>query len=190
MEIKYYGEQCFLIRGKKESVLVNPGDKFPVKNYPRIVLFNDAKAGVATPEVSRVIIIGPGEYEVGGIEINGFNSGSGTTIYTVVVEGLVVGVLGKLNEALSDKKTEKLEGIDILVVDIGEGSGIGPKAVLQLAKKWGANYVVPVGYGKDGYLKKFLDEADFEGVEPIDVLKVDRDNLPEGMEVVILKETS
>ena len=189
MDIKYLGEQSLLIKGKRESILVNPKKTVAVKNMPRIVIYNEFQSDEMNFENERVIISGPGEYEVGGVEINGYNSGSGTTIYTVTIDGLVVGILGKLKENLSDKKTEKLEAMDIMVVDIANGEGIGSKAILQLAKKWGANYVIPVGYDNNSDLKKFLDEADFEGLDPVDLFKAERDNLPEGMEVVILKET-
>jgi len=60
--------------------------------------------------------------------------------------------------------------------------------IVSLAKKWGANYLIPVGYiEKDNNLVKFLDEVDAEGQEEIDFLKVEKENLPDGMEVVVLK---
>lgn len=190
MEIKYFGEQCILIKGKKESLLVNPSKNILEKNYPRIVLYSEFLEIDSFGQNNKVVIMGPGEYEIGGIEINGYNSGFQTTIYTINVDGLEIGVLGKLKEPLSDKKIEKIDGMDMLVVDISNGDGVGPKIILQLAKKWGANYVIPVGYTPEGDdLKKFLDEADFEGVEPVEALKVDRENLPEGMEIAILKIT-
>jgi hypothetical protein len=189
MEIKYHGGQTFLIKGKKESVLVSPESNFPIKNRPRIVLFNEVRSEEMRPEGATVVVMGPGEYEIGGVEINGYSSGGGNTMYTVSVDGLTVGILGRLKEQLTDKRMDKINGVDVLVVDIKENGFIGPKAILKLAKTWGANYVVPVGYGENGDLKKFLDEADYEGLEPIDALKVDKDNLPDGTEVVILKET-
>ena len=82
---------------------------------------------------------------------------------------------------------EKISGVDVLIADIS--NGIGPKEILNLAKKWGANYVIPAGYDQgDAAIKKFIDESDIEGQELMESLKVDKDNLPEGTEVVILKE--
>ncbi len=187
MEIKYFGGQCILIKGKKESLIANPGTELPEKSYPRIVLYNEFLPINPLSNSDIVTIMGPGEYEIGGIEINGFNSGFQTTLYTVTVDGLDLAFLGKLKEELKDKRADRIDKVDILVVDVSNGDGIGPKAILKLAKKWGANYVIPVGYDKKEDLDKFLDEADFEGVEPIDSLKVDRENLPDGMEVAILK---
>lgn len=190
MEIKYLGKKSFLIKGKKEQALVNPDERMATKDRPRIVIKNETKIEVDGEEGERVVVMGPGEYEIGGIEINGFSAGVGETFYAVTVDGVTVGILGKLAEALSDKRVDKISGVDILVADIGEDSKIGPKAILALAKKWGANYVVPVGYNSDnGDLKKFMDESDTEGQEPLEFLKVDKDNLPEGTEVIILKES-
>ncbi|HPD44895.1 MAG TPA: hypothetical protein PK131_01820, partial [Candidatus Woesebacteria bacterium] len=58
----------------------------------------------------------------------------------------------------------------------------------ELAKKWGVNYLIPVGGKPDSkVLVTFLDEVDEEGLEPIESLKVDKDNLPDGLEIVLLK---
>ena len=190
MEIKYFGKKTFLIKGKKESVLVNPDEGFPTKDRPRIVIMSETKVEIDGAEGDRVVVMGPGEYEIGGIEINGFSAGPGVTLYSVMVDGVTVGILGRLKEPLTDKRIDKISGVDVLVADIGEGSGIGTKAILNLAKKWGANYVMPVGYdGDTGGLKKFMDESDAEGQEALESLKVDKDTLPEGTEVIILKET-
>jgi hypothetical protein len=187
MEIKYLGGQTVVIKGKKESVLINPEDEQIEKNGGRIVLFNQSKYEQLRTVGERVSIMGPGEYEVGGVEVNGFNGGGGNTIFTVLIDGVMVGIMGKQKEELSDKKADKITGVDVLIVDIKNEDGISNKSVLKIAKKWGANYVVPAGAtGDDPDLKKFLDETDSEGLEPIDGLKIDKDNLPDGMEVVCL----
>lgn len=189
MEIKYLGKKTIFLKGKKESVVVNPDERMATKDRPRIVIKNETKIEVDGEEGNRVVVMGPGEYEIGGIEINGFSAGIGETFYSVTIDGVTVGILGQLKEPLNDKRTDKINGVDVLVADIGEGSKLGAKAIMSLAKKWGANYVVPVGYNSDnGDLKKFMDESDTEGQEAVELLKVDKDNLPEGSEVIILKE--
>ena len=180
MDIKFIGNQTFVLKGKKESVLVNPEKELLEKNTSRIVIYSQSKQEELRSVGEKVAVMGPGEYEIGGVEINGFSDGHEGTIYTVLVDGVTVCILSKLQEALSDKKIEKVDGVDVLITDVANG--------MQLAKKWGANYVVPSGYTVDSPdYKKFLDEADCEGLAPVELLKVDKDNLPEGMEVVILK---
>ena len=190
MEIKYLGKKTIYLKGKKESVVVNPDERMATKDRPRIVIKNETKIEIDGEEGERVVVMGPGEYEVGGIEINGFSAGVGETFYLVTIDGVEIGILGQLKEPLNDKRADKISGVDVLIVDIGPGSGVGTKAILNLAKKWGANYVIPVGYDNgNGDLKKFIDESDTEGQEPLDSLKVDKDSLPEGTEVILLKES-
>ena len=61
------------------------------------------------------------------------------------------------------------------------------KMLMEWSKKWGANYLIPVGYSEEE-LKKFLDSVDEEGLEPIESLKTTRDELPDGLEIVVLKK--
>lgn len=188
MEIKNLGGRTVLIKTKKETAIINPTEKNAEKDRPRVVIYTEQTVEVDGAEGNRVVIAGPGEYEVGGIEINGFSGGPGSYFYEITADGVKVAIVGKLKERLTDKRVEKIEGIDVVMAEI-KGSAMKPKEVLELAKKWGANYVVPVGCGENGDLKNFLDEADAEGQEPIESLKVDINNLPDGTEVVILKES-
>ena len=189
MEIKLIKGSSVLIVGKKEKVLVNPESEMLKKNISRIMIYNVSKYEELRTVGEKVSIMGPGEYEIGGVEIDGYSAGGGSTMFTVLIDGVSLGLLGKLKEELTEKKTGKVSGVDVLIVDIDNEKGIGAKAVLSLAKSWGANYVVPVG-NNEAEMKKFLDETDSEGIEAVESLKIDKDNLPEGTEVVILKETN
>lgn len=188
MEIKLIKKSTMFIKGKKESVLINPEPEMLAKGSSRIVIYSQPKYEELRTIGEKVSIMGPGEYEMGGVEIDGFNGGSGNTVYTILIDGISVGILGKLKEELGEKKTGKISGVDVLIADIGEETGIGTKGILKLGKLWGANYIIPVG-GEGGEVKKFLDEADVEGLEAVAELKVDKDNLPDGTEIVRLKES-
>jgi hypothetical protein len=188
MDIKLISGSTVLINGKKEKILVNPEADNLAKNNCRIVVYNYPKYSELRTVGDKVSIMGPGEYEIGGVEIDGFNGGAGNTIYTVSVDGVSVGIVGKLKEELTEKKTGKISGVDVLIADIDNEGGIGPKTILKLAKSWGANYVVPVGKNEKGMID-FLNEADSEGLEAVESLKIDKDNLPDGTEIVLLKES-
>lgn len=180
MEIKYFNQGKIYLKGKKENIWVNPDkDDIESKSYEsRIVIYtqkerNTIKLG---EEGNRVIISGPGEYEIGGIEINGINS-----MYVLTIDGIKVVIMGKNEEEISEKKKEKLEEADVLMISIGVGSA-------QIAKKSAANYVVPIDYENEKEeLKEFLDAFDKENLESVESLKVEKENLPEAMEVVLLK---
>lgn len=191
MEIKNNGQNGLQIIGKKETVLVNPSADTLKKTTSRVILYNrNIESGLLTMD-NKVLIIGPGEYEVGGVEINGHNDGESGVVYSVVIDGLTVAILGSLKGELSEKKIDKIGSADVLLADIGGYGETQSKALLKLAKKWGANYLLPYGQSENGTeLKDFLNVADNEGLEPVASLKMDKDTLPEGMETVLLKETA
>lgn len=191
MEIKNNGKSGLQIIGKKETVLVNPSGDTLKKSGSRVILYNrKVETGLLTME-NKVLIIGPGEYEVGGVEINGHNDGESGVVYSVVIDGVTVAILGSLKGELSEKKIDKVGSADVLLADIGGYGESQNKALLKLAKKWGANYLLPYGQSESGTeTSDFLNVTDNEGLEAVDSLKVDKDTLPEGMETVILKELS
>ena len=182
MEIKNLGGLTYLLKGKKESVLIDPDSAKIAKNQSRIIIYTEAKYEELRMVDEKVSIMGPGEYEIGGVEVNGFSGGRGKTIYTILIDGVTVAIMGKLEEELNDKRSDRISGVDVLLAEVQNGY----KVIAAAAKKWGANYIVPVdGSGEE--LKKFMDEADCEGQEGVESLKVDKDNLPDGMEIVVLK---
>jgi hypothetical protein len=191
MEIKNTDKNGLQIVGKKESVLINPSEEILKKTVSRVVLFNKPVEGGLLTRDDKVLIVGPGEYEVGGIEINGLSDGASGVIYSVVIDGVSIAILGQFNGELSDKKIEKIGSADVLLADIAGYGETQGKSLMKLAKSWGANYVVPYGMVADSAeLKGLLNVSDNEGLEPVVSLKIDKDNLPEGVEMVLLKESA
>ncbi len=191
MEIKILGNQSAYFKGKKENILINPTeDLMNSSKYPsRIVIFTSEKFDGMGLKNDAVLIRGPGEYEVGGVEINGYNAGNGDTMYIVGQDGLTLGILGELNEQLSEKRIDKVAGVDVLLAPVVIKTENSAKVVLDWAKKWGVNYLIPTGWVEDEQaLGKFLDVADQEGLEKVDSLKVDSNDLPDGLEVKVLKK--
>lgn len=192
MEIRRTGKNAVWIKGKKENVFINPSeDNLKLKKYQptRIVMFTSEEYDFMGLDNNAVIIRGPGEYEVGGVEILGINGMKGY-VYTVNVDGVTVGVMGEIDEPLSDKKIEKIGAMDVLLTEINNSEKVNAKTKMDWAKKWGANYVVPIGYEEDSSeFGEFLDAIDREDAQKVDSLKIDKlEDLPEGMEVVILEQ--
>lgn len=186
MEIKLLDKYSALIKGKKESILVNPSDDFLEKDKnSRVLVFteNDLKPSNFLGE--KIVIAGAGEYEIGGVEIWGSDIEGNKTIYDIKIDGVSIMILGELEEVLSDKKIEKIQSVDVLMAPVDIGGKTSFKLVKEWSKKWGVNYLIPIGGGEG--LKKFLDEADEEGLEAIDSLKVEVENLPDGLELKLLK---
>ncbi len=191
MEIKILENQSIYLKGKKENILINPSKerRDDGKYSSRVFLFTAEKYDGMGFEGDNILIRAPGEYEVGGVEIDGYSSGDDNTFYVINIDGIKVIFLGDLGESLSDKRIEKIDSADVLLAPVLIKNSPSAKLILDWAKKWGVNYLIPMGYGEDkSSLDKFLDQADQEGLEAIESLKVDKDDLPDGLEVKILKK--
>lgn len=189
MEIKYLGEKTIFLKGKKEAVLVDPdknliGDS---KLGARVIIYTNENSGQADLLGDKVVMNGPGEYEIGGVEISGVNGEDGNTVYKLVIDGFKVVVMGELKQGLSDKRIERIEETDILLTSPKLNGVVNYKFLKELSKKWGVNYLIPIT-ADEASLKSFSDEADVEGLEAVDSLKLDKiDDLPDGLEVKLLK---
>ena len=191
MEIKVLENQSIFLKGKKESILINPSEKKreDSKYSSRIFLFTAEKYDGMGFNSDKILIRAPGEYEVGGVEINGYPVGE-NTIYIIHIDGIKIVFLGDLDETLSDKRIEKIESADVLMAPVLIKDSSSGKLVLDWAKKWGVNYLIPMGYSDEDKtnLDKFLDQADQEGLEAVESLKIDKDDLPDGMDLKVLKK--
>jgi hypothetical protein len=190
MEIKLLNDSTIFIKGKKENVLIDPTEVEinENKNTSRIVIYTngDFNDGSLTNN-EKIIIKGSGEYEIGGVEIMGVNGEDGHTIYRIVIDGFILVILGKILQELTPKRIERIDSTDILFVPTTIGEKCSFKLTKEWAKKWGANYLIPVVEDNDS-LKNFLDEADEEGLEKSESLKLEKqEELPDGLEIKLLK---
>ena len=71
MEIKLLNDETIFLKGKKENILINPKEKElnDSKLLARVIIFTNENLGRADLKNDRVLINGPGEYEVGGVEV-------------------------------------------------------------------------------------------------------------------------
>lgn len=187
MEIKLLNKKTVYIKGKKESILVNPSVEDKEKNGARIVIFTQDDLSKADLEGDKVLINGPGEYEIAGVEINGINGEDGNTVYKVGIDGFKLVVMGELKQGLNEKRIEKIDEADVLIASTVLGESQSFKLVKEWAKKWGVNYLIPMSESEVN-MKAFLDAADEEGLEEVESLKLEKiDELPDGMEIKLLK---
>lgn len=120
-------------------------------------------------------VSGPGEYEIGGIFVQGLPSESEyddqdwiNTIYLAQLQGMQICNLGLLSqEELPAESAEAIETIDILFVPI-EGNGtIEPSEAYKLAVNLEPSVVIPSYYEDEESLETFLEEAGVaDEVEP------------------------
>ena len=174
MEITYFGSSSFRIKGKSAVLVTDPATaKLPKHTNADIVT---GSAGEI--EGAPYIVHGPGEYEIKGVGIIGHKSEK-HTMYRIEIDGVSVVHLGSMSHPLSAAEVDSLDGVDILLIPIGE-------AAVSVINEIVPSVVIPLCYTKE-QLTAFLKEIGKEDVAPQPKLSMTKDKLPEQMQVVILE---
>lgn len=213
MDITFVGHSCFLIKGKECSLVIDPYDPSYVGyNLPKlsadVVLIthrhpdHDNSSAVAN---TRVIIDGPGEYEVSGVTILGYKSyhdakegiERGTnTVYLIDIDGINILHLGDLGHTLSDDILSDLPDIDVLLIPVGGKYTIDGGEAAKVISSIEPSFVVPMHYATPDLkfekdlepLEEFLEEMGVEnGHKGQDKLSLgSKTGTPEDTEVIVL----
>ena len=219
MQITYYGHSCFKLKGKKGTVLTDPYSEAGVygiampKVSADVVTVSHQHAGhnavnkaKGTAKRDKPFIVDfPGEYEVGGISVFGTKtfhdqqkgeSNGNNIIFKILIDGLTVCHLGDLAHPLSDKQLKAIGSVDVLFLPIGGPSSLMGEEALKVAQSLNPNILIPMHYSDEVYpadapLKKIEDFFKVYGavVEAEEKINVEKDRLPEEMELVVLKRS-
>lgn len=131
-------------------------------------------------ETEPFLVRGPGEYEIGDMYVQGFESRAEidkkefiNTIYLITLDDIKIVFIGALSSKDSIPKSfvEAVDEPDLFFVPVGGTSTIDAATAQKLANSFNAKMVVPMDYDKDS-LKAFLKEAGAEGTKATDKLTV------------------
>ena len=131
------------------------------------------------------MVIGPGEYEIAGIEVWG-----GEDHYWLVqIEGWRICFANSGWKILNDKKIDQFGQIDILLIVLSGKVGEAKEAA-EMVNRLSPAITIPAyeGEAKSGWEKEFLDAMDREDLKAEESLKLDRKELSEDKKLVLLKE--
>ena len=215
MDIYWYGQACFKLKGKNASVVIDPFDpEFTGLKLPRdleagIVLKthdhqDHNNIGVVTGEVR--VFEGPGEYESKGVVVTGIASfhddsrgqeRGKNTIYNVLIDGLNIVHLGDLGQSsLTEDQVNEIDVVDILLIPVGSIYTIDAKTAAGIVAQLEPKIIIPMHYGGIPGLKfpldpvdKFLKEMGAENTAPIAKLSISKDKLPEEPQVIVLSKS-
>lgn len=171
MDIAIVGENSIKIRGKQVTFVVDPDNGLPKTSADAVVFLgnlNDADTSRVID--SRIIINGPGSYEVEGAKISGTTTSKGI-LYRLSVDGINI-ILGRTAET----KTDGFDECQVAMINTdGEFSesfvtGLEPKVVIL--------------YG--GRKEDAAKALGAENAIPMPKITITKDKLPEKMEVVTL----
>ena len=200
MVITHHGGQCFKVSFGDLTLEIDPiskGATLPAarfgadialisRNHPDM----NGVAEVTYGERAPFVINGPGEYERGGVTVQGFLTKSAygldkdekeavNTMYAVDLEDMNLVFLGALASAeLPADAREAIDEVDILFVPVGGDGVLLPAAAHELAVKLEPHIIIPMhwsGMGSPKSLEAFLKEegGKAETLEKLTIKKKD-----------------
>lgn len=214
MDIYWFGQSCFKIKGKNASLLIDPfkadftGLKFPKDLEATVVLSTHSHEdhnNISDVMGHPLVIAGAGEYEISGISVNGISTfhdnrkgalRGKNTIYHIFLDGINFLHLGDLGHLLSEEQTSLIDtDIDVLMIPIGGVYTLDAKEAAKEVAELEPKIVIPMHYQIPGLkfelggLEPFLKEMGLENIEPVSKLFLSRDKLPEETTVVVLNKS-
>lgn len=195
MEIEFLGGNCFRIKTKNVTVIVDDnlakiGGQSPQSD--KTVAFytsQDVKGEVKT--TSRLVIDTPGEFEVGDLTVTGVQTRGhmdedgkqSATVYQFMLSGQTVTVLGHVHPDLAPEVSELAGGTEVLIVPVGgNGYTLDPTGAASIVKSVEPGVVIPSQYDIQGLsyempaqpLEAFTKMLTTEELTPVDSYKLVR----------------
>lgn len=212
MDIFWYGQSFFKLKGKNATVMIDPfspeiGLKLPKDMQADIVLkTHDHHDHNNVSAVSGAAIFdGPGEYEVKNVIVTGINSYHDNSqgsergkniIFHMQIDGLNIVHLGDLGQSqLTEEQTQAIDQTDILLVPVGGNFTISSKEAIEVINQLEPRIIIPMHYKIEGLnveiegVEQFLKEMGVENPIPVPKLSVTAEKLPEEPEVVLLSKS-
>ncbi len=209
MDITWYGHSCFRMKAKGVAVVTDPCGKDVGYPVPRL------RADIVTiscdhPDYCNTglvqggakVIRSPGEYEIKGTFVTGVRIAqaktkgqqvSNNTAYLFDFDGLMVCHLGTLDHVPSEVQLQTLISVDVLLVPVGGVTTINANQAAEVIGLLEPRLVVPMHYrtkvtrAKLEPVTQFLKEMGLpEPASARDILSVDKGDLPEHTQVVLL----
>jgi hypothetical protein len=201
MEIKYLGWESFLLREKSARVLTTPYSKSRAGvNFPKVrVDIVVTRVGPTVETKGRIkpfsrkevfYTPGPGEYEVGGVDVRGFNFGywfdiSGWSIF--YCWDASVKKVGRLESATDQ--------VDLMFLGVSEKGEQQQRKIVDFIKKVSPSVIIPFPIrllSKEqmtslSWAKGILDVLDQEDLKPVDIIRLNKQELEGETRVFLLK---
>jgi L-ascorbate metabolism protein UlaG (beta-lactamase superfamily) len=167
MDITYLGHSAFKLRGKVATVVTDPynasvGFDLPKVSADIVTISHHhedhnafEKIGGTSRRPEPYIIKAPGEYEVSGVGVFGWQTfhddkegkeRGKNTIYIIHIDGLRICHLGDLGHVLSEAQVHQIGEIDVLLVPVGGFYTINAKQAVEVVKSLQPSIVVPMHF--------------------------------------------
>ena len=171
-----------------------------------VELATETRFLVESPD-ARLVIEGPGEYEIGEFSIRGIPAmrhidtepeKSGTTMYRIAVGEVKIALLGNIAEKLNEDQLETIGVVDIVILPVGGGGyTLDGSGAARLVRQIDPKVVIPIHYADNAInyevpqdsLDTFVSELG-AAVESVDKYKLkSAASLPAAMTIIEVKRT-
>jgi L-ascorbate metabolism protein UlaG (beta-lactamase superfamily) len=211
MEITWFGQAAFSLKGKNATVVIDPFDpkiglSWTKQSADILLMSHDHKDHHYAEGVSAGFSAeGPGEYEVKDVSITGtrlyHDNQKGAergvnTAFTLELDGVTVCHLGDVGHELSGEQAEELSNCDILMIPVGGVYTIDGQAAAKMVSQLEPRIVIPMHYQLPGLqlsnelsgVEPFMKSLGQEQWQAQPNLKVTKDSLPAEMSIVVLEK--
>ena len=210
MKITWLGHASFLIESEGKKLISDPFDE--KLGYPlmeEVVEVATVSHGhwdhcaVSRLKGNPIKIQATGEFNAAGFKISGFPSyhdqsegkqrGS-NIIFRIEAEGITILHLGDLGHQLGPEQYRTLGQIDILMIPVGGKYTVDAREAYEIVQAIKPKLVIPMHYNTPHLcfslapVEEFT--CQFEQVIKQPYLEINRDNLPETMEIIVLDYSS
>jgi len=192
LDITWLGHASIRVRTRLATVVMDPADKSagfdmgrPTANIVTVSHQHPFHANVAGVRGKPIVIEGPGEYEIQGVQLYGLSaelpaSGNGApqrnTAFVLEAEGLHLAHLGGMAIAPGEE-AELFSNLDILVLPLSTENGPDPERAARTVRALEPAITIPVAYtpgDEQGPLKRFLDSVGISAEAPVERLSLQR----------------
>ncbi|MFL5759391.1 MAG: MBL fold metallo-hydrolase [Thermomicrobiales bacterium] len=161
-EFKWFGHNCFRIRGREATVITDPVDRstgYTLAKQPAdvVTISHDHKGhnNLSALKPEYKVISEPGEYEMHDVFVTGIRTYHDdkqgkergyNTVYLIELEGIVVCHLGDLGHTLTEEQAEAMSHVDVLLVPAGGGDVINVNQAADVVGQLEPKIVIPMQY--------------------------------------------
>ncbi len=216
IDVWFYGQACFKVKGKTASVVIDPYDE-SFTGLPKLKVDSDivcithahqdhnnadAVGGTSEESAKPFVISGPGEYEKSGVTIVGVSSyhddkegadRGKNTIYNITIDDVNFVHLGDFGQKkLTQDQVEQLNSCDVLMIPVGGVFTIEARDTPDIIAQLEPKIIIPMHYKLPGLkfelaeVKEFLSTMGKDTVESVTKLSISREKLPEEPEIIVL----
>jgi L-ascorbate metabolism protein UlaG (beta-lactamase superfamily) len=207
-EIRWYGHNCFRIRGKEATIVLDPVGRntgyamgLQTADIVTISHSHDGHTNTSRIRPEFRVVDGPGEYEMHDVFITGVRTYHDTvkgaergynTVFIVELEGMRFAHLGDLGHPLTETQAEELDNVDVLMVPVGGGTALSASVAADLVAQVQPKAVIPMQYRTEIGDQELEDPSEFlklvgaAEVQPVEKLTLKPSDLNDTTQVFLL----